>query len=599
MNKINELLEANKAYRAGKPFMSDSAYDAMLDELRATDPDNKFLHTVEPEKSDRLKVKHSAPMLSTEKAYTFAEIEKFISRCETAAAEIGLDVDDIEYIITPKLDGMAAHWDGERLLTRGDGEFGFNISDALCKGILICPDRFGPGEIVIKKSYFNENLTDSYSHPRNFITGNILADELPNEARKAFACGAVRFAHFGFMKTFFGPPDSGKDVLARLKDEEWIASCYEVSDPIDGLVIEVVNPELKKHLGSTSHHHRWQIAFKRKGETATTNVKAIRWQVGRTGVVTPVVEIEPVEISGAKISNVTGHNAEYINNNGIGVGAEIEIIRSGEVIPKIEKVISRAELDFPCYCPACNSFLIPRGPNLICENPDCIAKSCRSKEHFFKTLDIKGFGPAAVEKLATEPLNRFFEKTDVHYYIGFGFGKQQSVNLNQAIQDRKTKSVNPAKFLAAFGIDCLGESTAKKILSKLSIEELLESTSSTLSIIPGIGEVVALSIVYGLRQNLSLIKNIMRHFKFEVAAEPQSGSLKGMSVVFTGTLKTGSRADCEALAMQNSATVQSSLTASTTHLICGAKVGKTKTDKAVKVGAKVLTEAEFLTMLNL
>ncbi|MBI9112227.1 helix-hairpin-helix domain-containing protein [Maridesulfovibrio ferrireducens] len=597
---VTKLTEANEAYRAGNSIMDDHVYDEMLDELRATDPDNKFLHAVEPEKSDRLKVRHASPMLSTEKAYSIAEIEKFIERCETAAAEIGLD--EVFYLITPKLDGMAAHWDGERLTSRGDGETGFDITDALHKGILICPDEIGPGEIVVDKAYFKHFLSENYSHPRNFIAGNILADELSKKAQRAFGKDAVRFANFGHLKRLFGPPCSGKDIMGALTDEEWIADAYQLSDPIDGLVLEVTNSDLKKHLGSTSHHHRWQIAFKRKGETAETTVKAIRWQVGRTGAVTPVIEIEPVNISGAKISNVTGHNSAYIEDKCIGVGTRLRIVRAGEVIPKVDEVLKATTPRLPSNCPECGGWLHREGVNLICDAENCVARQCRQKEHFFKTLDIKGFGPSTVEKMATVPLHHFFDQMDDVHYIGFGFGKTQSVNLNSAIQDRKANPVNPAKFLAALGIDGLGESTAKKILTEMSFMDLVFATPDALMNIPSIGAATASSIVAGLQNNLSLIEKLIHHFKFEVSTEPESGSIAGkmtgMSVVFTGKMETGSRKDCENLAIQNGANVQGSITATTTHLICGANVGKAKTDKAAKSGAKVLSEAEFLKLIK-
>ncbi|HAS89133.1 MAG TPA: hypothetical protein DCS48_07485, partial [Desulfovibrio sp.] len=293
---LEDLTAANEAYRAGKATMPDHQYDAMLDELARTDPGNKFLHTVEPEKSDRQKVKHVAPMLSTEKAYTVAEIENFHGRVEQAIQELGLDSDHVHFAITHKLDGMAAHWDGEKLLSRGDGEYGFDITDALDKGLFILgstndadlyepmddeavaiklPSAIGPGEIVVAKRYFEEHLADKYTHPRNFITGAILSDTLTPEAEKAFADKAVVFYPFASLYTMNGQSAAfdmlSGDLLEGLLDPDWFPQIsFECDYPIDGLVVEVTNPTIKEFLGSTSHHHRWQIAFKRKGETAET-----------------------------------------------------------------------------------------------------------------------------------------------------------------------------------------------------------------------------------------------------------------------------------------------------------------------------------------
>ena len=603
---LDTLTAANEAYRAGQPVMSDTQYDATLDELRHTDPDNEFLHTVEPEKSDRQKIKHVAPMLSTEKAYTWAEIEKFFARCEAAAREIGLDPDEVQYEVTPKLDGIAAHCsEEEQLLSRGDGEYGFDISDAFKKGLINegkaypvgMAGPYGPGEIVVKKDYFTEHLANKFAHPRNFVTGAILSEALSPEVEQAFNDKAIVFYPFCSLSIYEGREWVvwGEHDLDEFLGPGWDNAYPEILNyDIDGIVIEVVNEEVKAHLGSTSHHHRWQIAFKRKGETAETTVKSIRWQVGRTGVVTPVIEIDSVILSGATITNVTGHNADYLESNGIGEGTRLRIVRAGEVIPKVDAVLSATLPNIPKQCPECGSLLERDGVSLICRSGNCIAQQCRQKEHFFKVLEIKGFGPAAIEKLATVPLIHFFEQMDVNQYVGFGFGMQQSVNLNQAIQDRKSKSVTPARFLATFGIEGLGESTAKKILSKMSFEELLCAGPAELAAIPSVGAITSHSISDGLDEHCLLIESIAHHFKFEDDRETESGSLSGCKVVFSGKMEFGSRKAISKFAEQYGAEVQGSLTSSTTHLVCGANVGAAKTDKAAKLNVKVLSEEEFL-----
>ncbi|HAS89203.1 MAG TPA: hypothetical protein DCS48_07845 [Desulfovibrio sp.] len=320
--------------------------------------------------------------------------------------------------------------------------------------------------------------------------------------------------------------------------------------------------------------------------------------MGRTGVVTPVIQIEPVTISGATINNVTGHNADYLESNGIGLGTRLRIIRSGEVIPKVDEVLSATLANIPKQCPECGSQLEREGVALVCHSDNCVAKLCRQKAHFFKVLEIKGFGPAAIEKLATVPLVHFFEQMDVNHYVGFGFGMQQSVNLNAAIQARKAKSVTPAKFLAAFGIDGLGESTAQKILDAMRLEDLLFSTPDDLTHIPCIGEVTAHSIAAGLQENLTTIKMLMDHFKFEAAREPESGALAGYKVVFSGKMELGSRKAIAELAKKHGADVLSSITAATTHLVCGANVGKAKTDKAEKLKVMVLSEENFMELID-
>ncbi|MBU4286824.1 MAG: DNA ligase, partial [Proteobacteria bacterium] len=309
MEDIEALVEIlkkyNEAYRKGKLLVSDQEYDRLLEKLRELSPYHPFLLSVEPEKFDvKKEVRHPVPMLSTEKTYTKDDLEKFIARVNKAANEVGIT--NISFSVTPKLDGLAGRDDGTILATRGNGEVGYDISNSFNKGIIPAGGRgLGLGELVIVMSYFEEHLSDEFEHPRNMVVGIITSDTLNEFAKKALQDNMVHFVPYSVLPKWTG---SAAELLENI--EQITTDLTEKTDyPIDGMVAEVTNEDVKNHMGATAHHYRWQIAIKTKGETAITTVEGIKWQVGRTGNITPVLKIRPVYLSGATIRNVTAHHA--------------------------------------------------------------------------------------------------------------------------------------------------------------------------------------------------------------------------------------------------------------------------------------------------
>ncbi|MCK5508515.1 MAG: DNA ligase, partial [Desulfobacterales bacterium] len=297
MENIEDLVKVlkkyNTAYRKGKPLVSDLEYDRLLENLHKLSPSHPFLRSVEPEKFDAKKeVRHPVPMLSTEKTYTKDGLEKFIARVNKAAGETGIT--NILFSATPKLDGLAGRDNGTILATRGNGETGYDISNSFNKGIIPVGGRgLGLGELVIVKSYFKEHLSDEFEHPRNMVVGIISSDSLNEFAKKALQNNMVHFVPYSVLPKWTG---SAAELLKNI--EKITADLTANTDyPIDGMVAEVTNEDVKNHMGATAHHYRWQIAIKTKGETAITTVKGIKWQVGRTGNITPVLEIRPVYLS--------------------------------------------------------------------------------------------------------------------------------------------------------------------------------------------------------------------------------------------------------------------------------------------------------------
>ena len=602
---VEKLQKYNRAYRQGKPLISDTEYDNLVEELRDLASDHPFLHEVEPEKfSDRREVRHPQAMLSTEKAYTKEALARFIERAKKSAVEHQLPAPS--FYLTPKLDGLAARDDGQIFATRGNGETGYEISSAFAKGVVALGGRGqGLGEIVITNAYFAEYLAAHFEHPRNLVVGIINSDTLNPYAEKALKAGAVQFVPYKQLPQWQG---SGEELLTnieRLKEE--LAS--QTDYPLDGLVAEVNSLKLQQLMGYTDHHYRWQIAIKSKGETARTRVIEITWQVGRTGTITPVLEVEPVNISGATIRRVTAHNAGLVKEQGLGAGAEIEIIRSGEVIPKLEKVFKTAtSVTLPENCPRCSSILSWSNDFLKCRNPQCPAQAEQRIRHWFKTLGTADwFGIKTIKRLVEnnyDNLEKIYAMTEKDFN-NLNFGPQQSLNLAQALALSRNKEVEDWRFLAAFGIPSLGRGDSRRLLAKIPLNDLLEGIEAdTIAAISGFAELTAETITKGLNNCRPEIKHML-DLGFNLILTPTiegesfgDHPLVGKGIVFTGKMEKGSREEMEEEARRLGARIQKTVSGKTAYLVCGEKVGARKTEKARHLGVTVLSEGEYLEILQ-
>ena len=601
---VDQLETYNRAYRDGQPLVTDQVYDELVEQLRALDPQHPFLTSVEPERfSGREEVRHTSPMLSLEKAYTDEQLQRFFARLAREAELIG--VENVVYKAMPKLDGLAGRDDGEIFATRGNGWVGYEISSAFAKGVIPVGGRGqGLGEIVVVQSYFEQHLADKFEHPRNMVVGIISSDTLNEDARAAIEDGQVRFVPYSKLESWQG---TAEEFIEQ--SESIIMELAEKTDyPMDGIVLEVLDERLREHLGATAHHYRWQIALKRKGRTAETIVQGIQWQVGRTGSVTPVLEVEPVNLSGATIRRVTAHHAGMIAKLGIGPGTRIEIIRSGEVIPKLEKVLSPATAPvLPDHCPACSKPLSWKGDFLRCDNSACPAQTEQRLLHWFRTLgNADWFGIKTIEKLVgagRDSLEEIYAMTEPDFAT-LGFGPVQSVNLAQALQTSKTKPVEDWRFLAAFGIPDLGLGDSRKLLEHFPLEALPGLRAEQIAQINGFGDITSHSIVNGLQAVQETFNNMMKlGFSLEETPLAKDGTdslspIGGKRVVFTGKMTSGSREEMQARARQLGAQVQSSVSGNTDLLICGEKVGQAKLQKALAAGVKILTEEEYMRMIG-
>lgn len=595
---------ANATYRAGFPVVSNVEYDTkIIAELERRNPEHEFLSTVEPEPVPLYKtVPLPEKMLSTDKVYSDKEIIQWIERVEKFGQEIGLDSGDVLIKVSHKLDGYAAYDDGERLYTRGDGVRGQDITRAFNRGLKVAEGAkrgMGPGEIVVDKEYFDKELSRDFENTRNVLASVIAEKNVNKKVLKAIKDGACVFFPFASLEGWVGRCEDFKKQYKDIFDNMWGGFNYEV----DGLVVEVINDDLKKIMGSARKHHRWQIAYKRNLEKATVVVSKVIPQTSRTGRITPVAEFPPIKLSGATIRRATLHNYGMVKSKGVGKGAVVELVRSGLVIPKIEKIVEGVDPEIPELCPSCHSKVVWDGDNIFCPNStDCPAQAENTLIHFFKTMpNVDGFGPKIVEKLYENSITKIHQvyALSVEDLVGMGFGEKTAINLVDQLKLSKIRELDDWRFLAAFGIPRLGEASCEKLLSNYGIDEIFHLEVDEISSIEGFAETSATVICEGLKDvRAEFLKVYSLGFRLSKTKRPNeklSGlQLEGVQIVFSGTMKAASRAEMESKAKKLGAKIGKSVSGKTNFLVVGDNVGEKKLKDAKEKGVKVLSEEEYM-----
>lgn len=599
---VSFLERANQAYRAGAPIIEDIIYDQYVAGLIERDPSHPFLNQVEPEGDfGNGKVKHVHPMLSTEKAYATEEIAAWLKRIEIACKELGIDSSSLRYRITPKLDGMAGKYSLARLVTRGNGDVGNDVTHIFKRGVVpIGGLNTGLGEIVLHLSAWEGELSEKFSHPRNVVVGLVGADEVNPDVAMALEKGAVHFAPYSTLKFHDATGDELLNSLNAICDELENNCGY----PTDGSVVELTNESVREFMGSTSHHHRWQIAWKRVGETATSIVSSVHWQTGRTGRVTPIIKIEKTWLSGAWILNVSGHHAGNIRNLDIGIGCEIKIVRSGEIIPKLLGIIKHgAKAALPICCPSCNYELSWEGDFLNCDNPLCSAKIANRLTHFFSTIgNIDLFGEKTIAVLlnhGVDELPEIYKLTEKNFR-NFGFGPKQSENLVRELKRSLKDPIENWRFLAGFGIRHLGRGDSRRLLNHFQLADLQHITSEQIQALDSFGPLKAPRISKELRAMWPLIETMINlGFNLSGGSQPTAplnSPISGLNIVFTGTMQTP-RSVLQEQAIQLGATAQSAVSSTTHILVVGENVGSKKIEAARKHNTRVLDEKAYLELI--
>ncbi|MFI3119347.1 MAG: helix-hairpin-helix domain-containing protein [Methylococcaceae bacterium] len=604
------LQRCNALYRAGEPLISDADYDLVfLAELQKRHPHHRYLETVEPEVIAVGKtVALPEPMLSTEKTYTRSGIEKWLARLKKATEDCDVDFSTLTIRATPKLDGYAAYDDGKALYTRGDGRKGTDISRVFERGLSVGGNGErgqGAGEIVVSQMYFNTHLAEYFENSRNFQASIIKEKELEQHALEAIQNHVAVFFPFSQLPAWQGP---AAEVLSDF--ERIIETVYtQIDYDVDGVVFELAdNDRIKRYLGATRHHHRWQIAYKNNVQTAEVIVLKVTPQTSRSGRVNPVAELTPTKLSGAMISRATAHHYGMVKELGIGEGTLIELTRSGLVIPKIERVITPATPQIPEHCPSCGSELVWDSDYLYCLNTTkCPAQIENTIEHFFRTLaNVDGFGQKTVEKLHAFGINSVYAvyQLDMEQLQAMGFGDKTAQNLLDQLQRSRTEAIEDWRFLGAFGIHRMGLGNCERLLQHHRLLDIFNLTVEDVMAIEGFADKTSAAVVeclakikddfmqiYGLGFNL---------IPTPLLAEQQQhiSPISGKTIVFTGTMIHGKRDDMSKEAKRLGAKVGASVTGKTDFLVTGSDVGAAKIAAAMEKGVQVISEEEYLGVLG-
>jgi len=600
---------ANSKYRDGSPIITDEDYDFIfLKEFKRRDPTNIFFTYVEPENDafSEEKVHLPQPMLSTDKAYSFQEIIKWTERILKSADDLNFDYTLLRFIATPKLDGFAGYDDGVKLYTRGDGKKGSDITRVFNRGLKIFNNSErgqGAGEIVVSKSYFEQNLAQFFEFPRNFQASLIKEKDLDVHARNAIEKNGAYFVPFKQLPKWEGSLEELKSNFESITEK----SLTSVDFDVDGVVFEVINDEIKSHMGSNRKFHRWQIAFKENKDKAHVRVLSITPQVGRTGKITPVAELEPTQLSGATILRATGHHYGLVRDQQLGKGSIIELTRSGLVIPKINKVLKPSEeVIIPNNCPSCGYQLVWDSDFLVCQNHQlCKSQNIGRIEHFFKVLaNNDGFGVATIEKLfdqGVDQISKIYQLT-FEELTSLGFGDKTSENLLQQLERSKIEEIEDWRFLAAFGVNRLGQGNCENLLRSYPLEEVFELGEESIIAIDGFAEQTASDIVQGLysiKEEFGYLYSLgfnLEKTKLKSEQNNSNSLLMDKKIVFTGKMSS-SRDEMKKHAKSIGIKVLSSVNQSTDYLVIGENVGPKKLQFAIDNNIAILKENEYLKLI--
>jgi DNA ligase (NAD+) len=597
---------ANALYRGGEPIISDADYDFIyLAELKRRDPQHPLLHEVEAEPAFAGKtVELPVQMLSTDKAYSQEDVERWAGRIEKAAEELDIDFAELVFKVTPKLDGYAAYDDGTTLYTRGDGRKGQDIGRVFERGLQVANQGargLGAGEIVVSRRYFDTELAEVFDNPRNFQASVIKEKELDEYAQQAIDEGAAVFYPFALLPCW---TDCWQNLLAEfdvIVKDIW----HKVDYDVDGVILEIVDETLKLAMGATRHHHRWQMAYKENLATAEVRILQVTPQTSRSGRITPVAELEPTRLSGALLSRATAHHYKMVVDKGIGPGALIRLARSGEVIPKIEDVIEPVEPQVPNSCPSCGHELVWDNDFLLCPNNlTCPAQISNSMEHFFRVLkNNDGFGAASIKRLYENGIRRVDEiyALTAEQFETMGFGPKQSQNLVEQLLRSRNEAVEDWRFLAAFGVFRMGLGNCERLLAHHSLNEIFNLDEADIVAIEGFAEKTAAVILEGFVTIMPLFEHLLGlGFNLQATQRQENEAshiLTGKTLVFTGTLHSGDRDQLSKQAKAKGAKVGSSVSAKTDFLVAGDNVGANKLNAARDKGVRIISEAEFLQLL--
>jgi len=600
---VKELTQANEKYRQGNPIMSDKEYDQLLDQLFEIDPENDYFSKIGiGVLNDSRKVKLPIPMFSMNKIKTMEEISDW---CRLK----GISTNE-EVIITPKFDGLSLCVDEVKstATTRGDGFIGQNsnehyklIDNKLNKGTKF---KITYGEAIMPKKLFLDKYSEEFANPRNLVAGLINSKEVTEPLKD---CQYIKYGGvidgLSTKKELIDELNNNQEVkvpyniykINKLSEDLLISLFKEwsIDYEIDGLIIEINNLSLQYTLGreTSTNNPVFARAFKHESfvETKTTKVIGITWNISKQGFLKPVLQVEPISLDGVIVSNVTGNNAKFVKDNGLGIGSEIRVIRSGMVIPKIIDVITTVD------------FVMPDVPNIdwndngveLVTLTETDEQKFKQLVSFFEILETDNFGEGVIKQLwenghrtVKDILN--LSQSDLEKIDRFGKRKAQIVwnSIKKA-----TNSVSLSKLQHATGLfKGLGSkklALLEHFTTKPSVDQILE--------IEGFAEISAQSYIDGYDKFFEFIDGLPITIQEKKEAVKVSNDLDGMTFVFTGVR----RADLESVIESRGGKIGGSVSKTTTHLVMKAVgSGSSKEKKAMELGVTIMTVEQLENLLK-
>ncbi|PTX14928.1 DNA ligase (NAD+) [Pontibacter mucosus] len=653
--KINHL--NYQYYQNSTSEVSDFEFDQMLkrlEELEEKYPEYKQPHSPTQRVGGTITktfetVYHRWPMLSLSNTYSEEELREFDKRVRKAIGE------DVEYVCEQKFDGVAISltYENGRLVqgaTRGDGTRGDNIT-ANVRTIRDIPlqahgkdypelfevrgEVFMPFQVFQQLNAEREETGEQLlANPRNATSGTLKLQDSSIVASRKLGCFSYgmlannlpfdthseslqAIQKWGFkVSDTWRKCNSIEDVLAYIN--EWEKRRFELPIATDGVVVKVNSYALQEELGYTAKSPRWAIAYKYAAENSATKLLGMQYQVGRTGAVTPVALLEPVQLAGTVVKRASVHNANEIQRLDLRLGDTVFVEKGGEIIPKITGVdLAQRPADsqpilYPTHCPACGSELVRAEgeAQFYCPNEKgCEPQILAKLEHFIsrKAMNVDELGPRTLEQLYRAGYVRnvadLYDITFEQLVPLERMGEKSANNILNSLQ--KSKETPYDRVLFALGIRFVGSTVAKKIAEELpDLEALRGATYEELIAINEIGDRIAQSILSYFQdpdhvQLLERLKAAGLKFKSEkTAPEIQSDRLEGSTFVISGVFESVSREELQQLIVSHGGKVVSSISKKLSYLVAGDKMGPSKLEKAEKLGIKILSEDEFLGMIR-
>ncbi|MBE6420992.1 MAG: NAD-dependent DNA ligase LigA [Elusimicrobium sp.] len=640
----------NLYYNLDNPILSDTQYDELYKQLKDLE-DQYPQYRTQDSPTQRVggkavnlftPVKHAVAMMSLDNSYSPEDIREWYER--TAKT---LQLNDFEMVVEGKIDGVSCSLTYEngvlvKAASRGDGKTGEDIT-ANVRTIKNIPQQLTDapqgtleirGEVYLDKRDLEqlnkvqqlrgENI---FANTRNAAAGSLRQKDSQITATRPLKFFAHSFGAGNLTQSSFSefieicrkwgfsicPARTKTNQIAEVIRfyQQFENSRHQLPFDVDGLVVKVNRFDYQRILGATAKSPRWAIAFKYPAPQATTILKNVIFSVGRTGVITPVAELEPVPCAGVVISNATLHNFDEINRLQVRVGDSVIVERAGEVIPKIIKVAEHKgsqEVLPPEKCPSCGEKVYKEQDEVgyYCINPACPAQLRARLLHFASrhAMDIDGLGDVVMDLLlANNYVTDFadiYGLTFLHLLNLENFKDKKAQNLLDAIEASKQKPLS--KLLFALGIAFVGEKTAEILADKFhTLDALKEASLEELQSVPEVGEKVSQAIYDFFRDSrvLELLERLRAAgLNFTQPQKELSGNIfDGKTLVFTGELKTMTRTEAEQMAKQYGGKASGSVSKKTSYVIAGEAAGS-KLKKAEELGIPVLTEEEFLKMIN-